>query len=169
MSRDLTLNGGALLAVGIVGLAASIPRVDGGAARAIVPWFVVVLVLGLAQVVVGGGWLRNAVRDAGPAPADLAREPESETLRRCLLPALLGAIVVVLALLWAPPFAPLIAGLAAGAGATDIRSRSWIRALERDHGVTILRETSPLPFATSRKQLWALPEISGEASPPTER
>lgn len=169
MSRDLALNGGALLAIGIAGLVASIPRVDGGAARAIVPWFVVVLVLGLAQVVVGGGWLRNAVTNAAPAPADLTREPRSETFRRCLLPALLGAVVVVLALLWAPPFAPLIAGLAAGAGATDIRSRTWIRAQERDRGVTILRETSPLPFATSRKQLWALPEVSAAASPPTGR
>lgn len=158
MSRDLAVNGGALLVVGILGLIASIPLVDGGAARSIVPWIVVVLVLGLAQVVVGGGWLRNAVADAAPAPADVAREPDAATLRRCLLPAVLGAVVVVLALLWAPPFAPLMAGLAAGAGSTDIRSRHWIRERERDLGVTILRETSPLPFATSRKRVWALPD-----------
>ena len=51
----------------------------------------------------------------------------------------------------------ILAGLAFGAGATDLRSRNWIRAAEASDGVVILREASALPFATSRKRLWALP------------
>ena len=37
-----------------------------------------------------GGWLRNAVADAGPAPAGLVLEPDSTTLLRAGLPTLLA-------------------------------------------------------------------------------
>ena len=149
LSRDLTINGIGLSVVGIVGLVASIVVLGGSATRVIVPWIIVLVVLSLAQVVVGGGWLRNTIDTAPDAPHDLVIESSSEQLRRAGLPT-----IVALALLAVAPFAPIVAGLAMGAGATDLRSRSWITGDEESRGVTILRATTPLPFATSRAQMW---------------
>ena len=157
ITRDLTIDGFGLGAVGVVGLVASLVVVGGNATRVIVPWIIVLLVLGLAQVVIGGGWLRNAIQDAPDAPSDLDIEPPGQQLRRAALPTIVAAVLLVLALIVVAPFAPIVAGLAAGAAATDLRSRQWISADEQAQGVTILRATSPLPFATSRKRLWVQP------------
>lgn len=157
INRDLAVNGGGLVAVGLGGLVAASVVIKGGPALAIVPWIIVALVLGLAQVVVGGGWLRNAVADAPAAEPGLVPEDSGAAVRRLGLPIAIAFVLVVLALFVAPQFASLLAGLAFGAGATDLRSRNWIRAAEASDGVVILREASALPFATSRKRLWALP------------
>ena len=154
ITRDLTVDGFGLAAVGVIGLVASIVVVGGNATRVIVPWIIVLLVLSLAQVVIGGGWLRNAVRDAADAPHDLVIEAPGVQTRRAATPTVVAAVLLLLALLVVPPFAPIVAGLAAGAASTDLRSRQWIRADEQAQGVTIVRETTPLPFATSRKRLW---------------
>lgn len=154
ITRDLTIDGFGLAAVGVIGLVASIVVVGGNATRVIVPWIIVLLVLGLAQVVIGGGWLRNAIQDAPDAPDDLAIEAPGLQTRRAATPTIVAAVLLLLALLVIPPFAPIVAGLAAGAAATDLRSRQWIRADEQAQGVIIVRETTPLPFATSRKRLW---------------
>ena len=157
ITRDLTVDGFGLAAVGVVGLVASIIVVGGNATRVIVPWIIVLLVLGLAQVVIGGGWLRNAIQDAPDAPSDLVIEASGAQTRRAVTPTIVAAVLLLLALVVVAPFAPIVAGLAAGAAATDLRSRQWIRADEQAQGVTILRETTPLPFATSRKRLWVRP------------
>lgn len=155
ISRDLAIDGWGLAGVGVAGVVAASVVIEGGAGRAIIPFIIVALVFGLAQVVVSAGWLRNAVRDAPPAPADLVPEPDSATLRRAALPALLALILIVIALFVWVQFAALLAGLAFAAGMTDLRSRQWIVALERSEGVTILRQAAWLPFATARKPLWA--------------
>jgi hypothetical protein len=157
LTRDLTIDGFGLAAVGVIGLVASLIVVGGNPTRVVVPWVIVLLVLGLAQVVVGGGWLRNAIQDAPDAPDDLVTEAPGIQTRRAATPTIVAAVLLLLALLVVPPFAPIVAGLAAGAAATDLRSRQWISADERVQGVTILRETTPLPFATSRKRLWVRP------------
>ena len=153
LSRDLTINGFGLSAVGIVGLVGSIVVLGGSTTRVVIPWIIVVVVLSLAQVVVGGGWLRNTIDTAPDAPRDLVIESSSEQLRRAGLPTIV-ALALLLALLAVAPFAPIVAGLAMGAGATDLRSRSWITGDEESRGVTILRATTPLPFATSRAKMW---------------
>lgn len=155
ITRDLAIDGWGLVGVGVVGVVAASIMVDGGAGRAIIPFIIVALVFGLAQVVVSGGWLRNAVADAPAAPADLVMEPDSATLRRAGLPTLLALVLVIAALFVWVQFAALLAGLAFAAGGTDLRSRQWIAALERSDGVTILREVGRLPFATARKALWS--------------
>jgi len=118
ITRDLTIDGAGLTAVGIGGAVAAAAMVKGGPGLAIIPFIIVALVFGLAQVVVGGGWLRNAVDDAGPPPAGVVPEGESATVRRAGLPTVVALVV-------------------------------------RD--VVILREATWLPFATSRKALWAAP------------
>ena len=155
ITRDLAIDGWGLAGAGVVGLVAASIVVDGGAGRAIIPFIIVALVFGLAQVVVSGGWLRNAVADAPPAPGDLVTEADATTLRRCALPAVLALVLIVIALFVWVQFAALLAGLAFAAGTTDLRSKQWISAFERENGVTILREAAVLPFATSRKPLWA--------------
>ena len=155
LTRDLTINGVGLAAVSVIGLVASMIVVGGNATRVIVPWIIVLLVLGLAQVVVGGGWLRNAIQDAPDAPDGLDIESPADQVKRAGLPTVVAAALVLLALVVVPPFAPIVAGLAAGAAATDLRSRKWIMADEESQGITIVREITPLPFATSRKRLWA--------------
>ena len=87
-------------------------------------------------------------------PRDLVIESSSEQLRRAGLPTIVALALLLLALLAVAPFAPIVAGLAMGAGATDLRSRSWITGDEESRGVTILRATTPLPFATSRAKMW---------------
>ena len=155
ITRDLAIDGGGLTAVGIGGAVAAAAMVSGGPGLAIIPFIIVALVFGLAQVVVSGGWLRNAVNDAGPPAPGLVPEGESATVRRAGLPTVLALVVVVLALFVWVQFAALFAGLAFAAGLMDLRSRSWIAGLERERGVVILREVTWLPFATSRKPLWA--------------
>jgi len=157
ITRDLAIDGWGLAGVGVLGVIAASVVVDGGAGRAIIPFIIVALVFGLAQVVVSGGWLRTAVDSAPPAPADLVVEPEATTLRRAGLPTLLALVLVVIALVVWVQFAALLAGLAFAAGMTDLRSRQWIAAFERANGVQILRGTSWLPFATTRKPLWSRP------------
>jgi hypothetical protein len=157
ITRDLAIDGWGLAGVGIAGLIAASVVIDGGAGRAIIPFIIVALVFGLAQVVVSGGWLRTAVDDAPAAPPDLVPEAESATIRRAGLPSLIALVLLVLALVVWVQFAALLAGLAFSAGMTDLRSRQWINALERDRDVTILREVARLPFATARKPLWARP------------
>lgn len=154
ISRDLTIDGVGLSAVGVVGLVASIVVLGGSATRVVIPWIIVLVVLSLAQVVIGGGWLRNAIDTAPDAPPDLIIESSSDQLRRAGLPTIIALALLLLALLAVAPFAPIVAGLAMGAGATDLRSRSWITGDEESRGVTILRVSTPLPFATSRAQMW---------------
>jgi hypothetical protein len=156
--RDLAINGGALTAVGVGGVVAAAFAVPGGAPTAIIPFIIVALVFGLAQVVVSGGWLRKAVADAASPPDGLATEGDTATLRRCAMPAILAVILVVIALFVWPQFAALLSGLSFAAGMTDLRSRQWIRALQADEGLIVLREITPLPFATSRKAIWAQPD-----------
>lgn len=155
ITRDLAIDGGGLTAVGVGGVVAAAALVKGGPGLAIIPFVIVALVFGLAQVVVSGGWLRNAVADAGPAPADLVLEPDSTTVRRAGLPTLLALVLIIIALFVWVQFAALLAGLAFAAGMMDLRSRAWISRLQDDRGVVILRETTWLPFATSRRRLWA--------------
>ena len=76
ISRDLAINGGGLAVVGVVGAVTTAALIDGGPARAIIPFIIVALVFGLAQVVVSGGWLQKAVADAAAAPSDLQVEPD---------------------------------------------------------------------------------------------
>ena len=63
-------------------------------------------------------------------------------------------MLIVIALFVWVQFAALLAGLAFAAGMMDLRSRAWISRLQDDRGVVILRETTWLPFATSRRSLW---------------
>jgi hypothetical protein len=155
--RDLSVNGGGLAAVGIGGIVASSLAVSGGPARAIVPFLIVALVFGLAQVVVSGGWLRTAVADAALPPDGLVAEHDSGTLRRCVMPTVLALVLVLSALLVWPQFAAMLSGLAFAAGMTDLRARQWIRTLQQEDDVVVMREVTPLPFATSRKSIWAQP------------
>jgi len=157
ITRDLAIDGWGLAGAGVLGVIAASVVVHGGAGRTIIPFIIVAFVFGLAQVVVSGGWLRNAVDSAPPAPADLLMEPDGTTLRRAGLPTLLALVLVVIALFVWVQFAALLAGLAFAAGMTDLRSRQWVAAFERSNAVVILRETSWLPFATARKPLWSRP------------
>lgn len=155
ITRDLAIDGWGLAGAGIAGVIAASLVIDGGAGRAIIPFIIVALVFGLAQVVVSGGWLRNAVDSAPSAPTDLVPEPESATLRRAALPTAIAILLIIIALFVWVQFAALLAGLAFAAGTTDLRSKQWIQAFQRDNGVIILRQVAWLPFATSRKPLWA--------------
>jgi hypothetical protein len=155
--RDLSVNGGGLAVVGIVGVVASSLAVSGGPARAIVPFLIVALVFGLAQVVVSGGWLRTAVADAALPPDGLVAEDGSGTFRRCVMPTVLAVVLVFLALVVWPQFAAMLSGLAFAAGMTDLRARQWIRTLQQEDDVVVMREVTPLPFSTSRKAIWAQP------------
>jgi hypothetical protein len=94
ITRDLTIDGFGLAAVGVIGLVASIIVVGGNATRVIVPWIIVLLVLGLAQVVIGGGWLRNAIQDAPDAPDDLVIEAPGIQTRRAVTPTIVGAVLL---------------------------------------------------------------------------
>ena len=157
ITRDLTIDGVGLGAVGVLGLVAGIAATGGDVARMIVPWIIVVVVLGLAQVVVSGGWLRTAVADAPAPPPGLEIEDRGAQLRRAGLPTVVALALVLAAVFAIPAMASVVAGLAAGAAATDLRTRKWIQELERENGEVILREVTALPFATTRKPLWAAP------------
>ncbi len=155
--RDLAINGGGLTAVGVAGVALSAALVAGGPARAIVPFIIVALVFGLAQVVVSGGWLQKAVADAPPAPANLEDEPDGTALRRAAVPTALAVVLIAVALLGWVQFAALLAGVAFAAGMTDLRARAWVRRREAADDVTVMRAPAPLPFSTARRQLWLRP------------
>jgi hypothetical protein len=157
ITRDLAINGGGLAAVGTAGAVATGLLIDGGPARAIVPFIIVALVFGLAQVVVSGGWLMKAVADAPPAPAGLQLEPEGATLRRAAVPVGIAVLLILIAVFAWMQFAALLAGVAFAAGMTDLRARSWVTRYEKQADATVLRAPAPLPFSTARKQLWIRP------------
>lgn len=157
ISRDLAINGGGLVAVGVAGAVATALLIDGGPARAIIPFVIVALVFGLAQVVVSGGWLQKAVADAPAAPADLRVESDGDTLRRAGLPVIIGALLILLTLFAWVQFAALLAGVAFAAGMTDLRARAWVTRREKQDGVTVLRAPAPLPFSTARRTIWIGP------------
>ncbi len=157
IARDLAIDGWGLAMVGVVGVVAAAIMTGGSPGLAIIPFMIVAVVFGLAQVVVSGGWLRNAVAGAAPPPTGLVAEADSATLRRCGLPALIALVLVVLALFAWVQFAALLAGLAFAAGLTDLRSRGWIARLEHERDVVILRQVTRVPFATVRTSLWAEP------------
>lgn len=156
LSRDLTVDGAALGAVGVLGLAGAM-AVSGDVGRMAISWLIVLVVLGLGQVVVAGGWLRNAVADAGPAPADVVMEDSGAGMVRLLVPAVVMAVLVVLALFIAAPLGAIMAGIAAGAAATDLRSRQWIVANDHAHGVVTVRRVTRMPFASTRAPIWQVP------------
>ncbi len=162
ITRDLAIDGGGLTAVGVGGVVAAAALVDGGPGLAIIPFLIVALVFGFAQVVVGGGWLRAAVHEAPPAPDGLVREDDSATMRRAGIPTLLALLLVVTTMFTWVQFAALLAGLAFAAGLTDLRSLGWIRRVQDERDAVIVREVGPLPFATVRKPLWAVPRRTGE-------
>ncbi len=157
ITRDLRIDGFGLVAVGLAGVIAAAVMAKGGPGLALIPFIIVALVFGLAQVVVSGGWLRTAVAKAGPPPPGLIREDESHTMRRAGLPTLVAVVLVAIALFAWLQFAALLAGVAFAAGMMDVRSRTWISKHEGEHDVMILREVTWLPFATSRRPLWAEP------------
>lgn len=157
ISRDLAINGGGLAVVGVAGAVVTAVLIDGGPARAIIPFIIVALVFGLAQVVVSGGWLQKAVADAPAAPPDLRVEPDAATLRRAGLPVLIAALLIVITLFAWVQFAALLAGVAFAAGMTDLRARAWVTRRERQDDVTVLRAPAPLPFSTARRTIWVRP------------
>lgn len=157
ISRDLAINGGGLAVVGVAGAVATAVLIDGGPARAIVPFIIVALVFGLAQVVVSGGWLQKAVADAPVAPTELQVESDSATLRRAGLPMIIAAVLVVIALFAWVQFAALLAGVAFAAGMTDLRARARVMRREKQDDVTVLRAPAPLPFSTARRTIWIRP------------
>jgi hypothetical protein len=157
ITRDLAINGIGLIAVGIGGLVAVSFVVTGGPANAIVPFLIIALVFGLAQVVVSGGWPRSAVDEAQAVPPGPEREERAATVRRCGVPTVLAFVLIAMAFLAWPQFASLLAGLAFAAGMTDMRARAWVRSFQTREQVQVLREVTPLPFATSRKPIWTEP------------
>jgi Na+/H+ antiporter NhaD/arsenite permease-like protein len=154
LAWELRTTGAVQLALGLACLIVALTSGDISAGRAVVPFVVVLVVVG-ALSHHNTGWMRRAQ----PAPADpRARvEERSLTLRRSLVGCLLAVVAVVIAVTVGPQFGGVLGGVVAGVGAVDLRNYLWVTGRERSTGHAIFRELGPSPFAGGRRPLYTLP------------
>ena len=154
LERELRTTGIGQLAIGAAGLVIALTARDVSPAQGIVP-FVVVL------AVVGGlswyatRWLRVAEVPAVSPEAPV--EPHGLTVRRCALGLALALVAVAAATAMAGGLGAVLGGVVAAVGAVDLLNRRWVRAREEETGGQIVRELGRSPFAGGRRPLYTRP------------
>lgn len=154
LAWELRTTGSVQVALGLVCLAVALTSGDVAVGRAIVPFVVVLVVVG-ALSHRNTAWMRRAE----PAAADpRARvEERSLTLRRSLVGCLLAVIAVIVAVTVGPQLGGVLGGVVAAVGAVDLRNYLWVAGRERSTGRAIFRELGGSPFAAGRRPLYTLP------------
>lgn len=154
LAWELRTTGAAQLALGLVCLVVALTSGGVAAGRAIVPFAVVLLVVG-ALSHRNTGWMRRAEPEAADPRARV--EERSLTLRRSLVGCLLAVIAVVAVVTVGPQLGGVLGGVVGAVGAVDLRNYLWVSGRERSTGRAIFRELGGSPFAPGRRPLYTLP------------
>lgn len=154
LELELRTTGIGQLAIGAAGLVVALAARDVSPAQGIVP-FVVVL------VVVGGlshyatRWLRVGER---PLASPSARvEARAHTMRRCAIGLGFALLAVAAATAVAGGLGAVLGGVVAAVGAVDLLNMRWVRAREEETGEQIVRELGRSPFSAGRRPLYTRP------------
>jgi hypothetical protein len=155
LTTELRLTGVGQLAIGVAGLLVALTAGDVAPARALVPFVVVVALIGGLSVF-STRWIRD---DADPPPAsdDARIETSSDTLRRCLVGLALALAAVGLVGAAGPGLAAVLGGVVAAVGAVDLFNHRWTQQRERETGDEIYRELGRSPFSAGRRPLYTRP------------
>jgi hypothetical protein len=155
LATELRLTGVGQLAIGIAGLLVSVYGSDIAPARALVPFVVVVALIGGLSLF-STRWIR-AGDELPEADADARIESGSDTLRRSGVSLLLALVAVGLVGAAGAGLAAVLGGVVAAVGAVDLINHRWVQRREEDTGVAIYRELGRSPFSAGRRPLYTRP------------
>jgi hypothetical protein len=151
---ELRITGVGQLAIGVAGLLVPIYASDVSPVRMIVPFVIVVLLIGGLSLY-NTAWLRRD-ESQGAAPGARVESP-SDTLRRSLVSLALAVVAVSVVGAFGPPLAAVLGGVVAGVGAVDLYNHRHTRAREARTGETVFRELGRSPFAAGRRPIYTRP------------
>lgn len=154
LRTELGITGVGNLAIGVAGLLVALAYGDVSAARALVPYAVVVAAVGGLSVY-NTRWMRSA----DPSEADTSARVESptDTLRRSMVGLALALVAVGLVGAVGPGLAAVLGGVVTAVGAVDLLNRRWVDGQEEATGVDLYRELGRSPFSPGRRPLYTLP------------
>jgi hypothetical protein len=149
LATELRTSGAGHVVIGLAGLLAALAIGDLSLVQALVPFVVVVVLVGGISVW-STRWLRNP--DLPKPEGGGAVEPANETVRRTMVMLVLPLVfmVVVVAIV-------ALAGVVAGVGAVDLWNFNWVRAREHAMRRGIYRELGPSTFTSGRRPLYTRP------------
>jgi hypothetical protein len=154
LATELRTSGAGQIVIGLAGLLAALAIGDLSVGRSLVP-FVVVLVLVGGISLWSTRWLRDP--ELPEAGGGGAVEPANETVRRTMVVFVLPLVFMAVVVALVPAGAVALAGVVAGVGAVDLRNFAWVRARERELGRGIYRELGPSTFTSGRRPLYTRP------------
>lgn len=154
LATELRITGAGQLAIGIAGLIVPVYTSDISPVRMLVPFVVVLLLIGGLSLY-NTGWLRRD-QSAGGAPAARV-ESSSDTVRRSLVGLALAVVAVALVGAFGPPLAAVLGGVVAAVGAVDLYNHRAIRDREEASGEAVYRELGRSPFSPGRRPLYTRP------------
>ncbi len=142
------------LAIGLAGLAVAVSAEDDSPARVVVPFAVVLALIG-ALSWVATRWVRGP--EPPPLPGGTPVEPARQTLRRSVVGLALALVAVAAACALAPELGAVLGGVVAAAGLIDAVNLRVVRARQARTGDEVLRRLGASPFASGRRPLYTLP------------
>ena len=140
LATELRTSGAGQVVIGLAGLLAALLIGDLSVAQALVPFVVVVVLVGGISV-----WSTRWMRNPGL--------PKPEGGGAIVLPLVFMIVVVAIV----PPAAVALAGVVAGVGAVDLWNFNWVRAREHAMRRGIYRELGPSTFTSGRRPLYTRP------------
>lgn len=154
LATELGITGVGQLAIGVAGLLVTLVGSDVEPVRALVPFAVVVAVVGGLSIY-NTRWMRDAATP--PADPGATVEPSSGTMRRCLVGLVLALVAVGLVGAAGAGLAAVLGGVVAAVGGVDLINRRWVREREDATGDALYRELGRSPFAAGRRPLYTRP------------
>ena len=154
LATELRTSGAGQVVIGLAGLLAALAIGDLSVVQGLVPFVVVVVLVGGISVW-STRWLRNP--DLPKPEGGGAIEPANETVRRTMVMLVLPLVFMVVVVAIVPPAAVALAGVVAGVGAVDLWNFNWVRAREHAMRRGIYRELGPSTFTSGRRPLYTRP------------
>jgi hypothetical protein len=154
LATELRTSGAGQVLIGLAGLVAAVATGDLSVGRSLIPFAVVLVLVGGISV-----WSTRWLRDPELPRADGGGtiEPASETVRRTLVVLVLPLVFMIVVVYLVPPGAVALAGVVAGVGLVDLWNYNWVRGREHATRRGIYRELGPSTFTSGRRPLYTRP------------
>ena len=154
LATELRITGVGQLAIGVAGLVVAAYTADVPPARILVPFLIVLALIGGLSIH-NTRWLRSGATD-GEAPGARV-ERASDTVRRSVVGLALAVVAVALLGAFGPALAAVLGGVVAAVGLVDLYNHRWVRDREGRTGEALYRELGSSPFAPGRRPLYTRP------------
>ncbi len=154
LATELRFTGLGQIAIGVGGVVAALIAADESAVRLMVPFVIVVVLIGGLSIY-NTAWLR---KDAPAGRGEGSRvETTSGTYRRSAVGLVLALLAVALVGAFGPSLAAILGGVVAAVGLVDLYNDRWVRAREASTGEALFRELGRSPFSPGRRPLYTRP------------